>query len=285
MSEMVYLNGAITSLQQAAISIMDYGFLYGYGLFETVRAYHGKVFRLEAHLQRLIASAWLLGIQVDEASLIKAVNIVLQANHLEDARIRITVTAGEGSLIPDLASCIHPNVLVTAVSYKPYAESVYQNGFSIITSSLRCSSRSLLPGIKSTSYLENMLMRREARIKGADEAICLNEKGTLAEGSTSNIFMAYGGTVKTPPLESGILPGITRKLLLDLIKILSISIEEAEIYPGDLRQCEEVFLTNSLIGVMPVTRLDSLLVGTGKPGPITTRLMAEYRNLIERELG
>ncbi len=285
MDEMVYLNGSIVPRQQARISISDYGFLYGYGLFETMRAYGGRVFRLEWHLGRLALSAEFLGISVDRTELEVAVNNTIQANNLRDARIRITVSIGEGGLTPDPASCSRPTVLVVVGEYKPFTEQVYQRGFRTVVSSIRRNSQSPLSRLKSTNYLESMLARQEARRMGVDEAICLNERGLLAEASMSNIFLVVDDTLKTPALESGILPGVTRETILELARESGIKILEDEIAVEELRNSREAFLTSSLIEVMPLVEVDGRPIGDGKPGEVTRKLMDEYRRLVKEELG
>jgi len=283
MDEMVYLNGAIVPRQQARVSVLDYGFLYGYGLFETMRAYGGRVFRLEKHLSRLARSAEFLGISTDSIELKDAVHSTLRANRLQDARVRITVSIGEGGLTPDPATCGRPTVLVMAGEYKPYPEQGYQRGFRAVISSLRRNSQTPLAQLKSTSYLESILARQEARRAGADEAICLNERELLAEASMSNIFLVADGVLKTPAVESGILPGVTRETVLELAGKLGIRTLEREIEAEELWRSEEVFLTGSLIEVMPLVDVDGKPIGDGKPGPVTRRLMDEYRRLVDRE--
>ena len=284
MDGMVYINGSIVPQQQAKVSVTDYGFLYGYGLFETMRAYGGRVFRLERHVNRLAESAEFLGIPIDKLELETAVGNIIQANRLRDARIRITVSIGEGGLAPDPASCTSPTVLVMAGEYKPHPEKVYQRGFRAVVSSLRRNSQSPLSRLKSTSYLESMLARQEARQADADEAICLNERGRLAEASMSNLFLVAGGALKTPGLDSGILPGITRETVLELAAELGIRAVEGGIEVDELLRAGEAFLTSSLLEVMPLVAVDGRPIGDGMPGAITRRLMNEYRRLVEEEL-
>ena len=216
MSEIVYLNGSLMPRSKARISPLDYGFLYGFGLFETMRAYGGKVFRLNSHLSRLSHAAEILGLPIKTPNLKKAVADILHVNKLEDARIRITISPGEGAVVPDPSTCKKPTVLIMAQHYHPYPEEVYQKGFKAIVSSIRRNSQSPLSRLKSTSYLESILAKEEARAAGVDEALCLNEKGLLAEASMSNIFIITHGTLRTPGEENGILPGITRGTILEL---------------------------------------------------------------------
>jgi branched-chain amino acid aminotransferase len=280
MSEIVYLNGALVPRSRAGISVLDYGFLYGFGLFETMRAYGGRIFRLKSHLERLARSAETLGIPIKTSELKGAVADTIRANKLSEARVRLAVSAGEGSTTPDPTTCAQPTVLITASHYQPYPESVYQKGFSAVVSSTRRNSRSPLSRIKSANYLESLLARQEARAAGADEALCLNERGFLAEASMSNIFLIADGTLKTPGVDSGILPGITRRVVLEIASRLNISALEQDIRPEEVFQAQEALLTNSLMEIMPLTGVDGKTIGSGEPGPVTRRLMATYRELV-----
>jgi len=283
--QIVYLNGKLVPLSQASISPLDYGFLYGYGLFETMRAYGGTVFRLDKHLSRLSGSADRLGIPNVATGLKEAVTATLETNRLSDARIRITVSIGEGGISPDTCRCHKPTVLIMAESYKPHPESVYNAGFKAIVSHLTRYSRSPLSDIKSANYLENILAKQEATAAGADEAILLNEKGVLAEASMSNIFLIAGGILMTPSPESGILPGITRETVIGLAGRLGIITIERYVIMAELLQAQEAFLTNSLIEIMPLTGIDGKTIASGKPGLITGRLKAEYKRLVMDETG
>ena len=280
MSDIVYLNGSLIPRSQARISALDYGFLYGFGLFETMRAYEGRVFRLDRHLNRLARSAEVLGLPLPATDLRSAVMATIQANQLGDARVRIAVSIGEGGIVPDPSTCDQPTVLILAGHYQPYPEQVYEKGFKAIVSSIRRNSQSPLSRLKSANYLESMLARQEARAAGVDEALCLNEKGLLAEASMSNVFLVTNGTLRTPGPGSGILPGITREAILELASSLAISTLEDDVRRDELYQAQEAFLTNSLIEVMPLTEIDGKPVGSGRPGPLTRRLAAAYKRLV-----
>jgi branched-chain amino acid aminotransferase group I len=285
MPEIVYLNGSLVPREDARIAVMDYGFLYGYGLFETMRAYEGKVFRLERHLDRLAGSAEILGIAIDKSVLSSAVMDTLHANGLSDARIRLTVSIGEGGAVPDATTCGRPTVLVVAAEYRPFPGEVYEKGFRAVVSSFCRNSRSPISGMKSLSYLESMLARQEARVAGVDEAICLNEQGYLAEASMSNVFVVVGGVLKTPGIASGILPGVTREAVLELAKNLKIPASEHDITLEELLQADEAFVTNSVIEVMPLTEVDDKPIGSGTPGQVTWKLTAAYEEMVWREVG
>ena len=283
MEEIVYLNGAMVPRSEAKVPALDYGFLYGYGLFETMRAYDGTVFRLESHVARLIKSADRLGIAVDTAILKKAVTNTLETNGLRDARVRLTVSIGEGSLVPDLYSCSEPSVLVVAAKYTPYADEVYQRGFRVIVSSIRRNSQSPVPAMKTANYVEGLLARQEAKAAGVDDALFFNDKGQLAEASTSNIFLVSKDILKTPPLQSGILPGITRGVILELALQMGVKALEDDTRLEEMLDADEAFLTNSILEIMPVTNLNGKAIGEGRPGFITRRLVTAYKDLVFKE--
>ncbi|HJM36991.1 MAG: aminotransferase class IV [Dehalococcoidales bacterium] len=280
MNEIIYLNGSLMPANQARISALDYGFLYGLGLFETMRAYDGEVFRLDRHLSRLALSAETLGLSTGTLDLRKAIMATLQANKLSNARIRITISAGEGEMVPDPTSCAEPTVLIVAGYYQPYPEQTYEKGFRAILSSIRRNSQSLLSRIKSANYLESILARQEAKVAGVDEALFLNERGLLAEASMSNVFLITDGILRTPGPESGILPGITRETILELAPKLGIKTFEQDILPDELFQAQEAFLTNSLIEVIPLTHINRKPIASGKSGPITQKLLSAYRETV-----
>ncbi|MBN1188971.1 MAG: aminotransferase class IV [Dehalococcoidales bacterium] len=285
MQELVYFNGRFLSPEEARIAVTDYGFLFGYGLFETLRGYRGKLFRLKEHLDRLGKGAKELEIPVINAELENAVQQTLKLSKLADARVRLTVTMGKGSPVPDPQTCSVPTVLVTVVPFAPPAEEVYQKGYRAVTSAIRRYSGSRLCGLKTACYLENIMARQQARREGADEAILLNEKGEVAEASGSNLFLVSRGILKTPGPQSGILPGITRQAVLELAPGTGITAVEDTLQPEDLSAADEAFLTNSLIEIMPLRTIDGQQIGRDIPGPVTQQLMAAYRRLVEQETG
>ncbi len=282
MEEIVYLNGSLVPLSQARLSPLDHGFLYGYGLFETMRAYSGHIFLLEEHLARLRRAAGSLDLSLDSLpDLGKALHDTLDANHLTNARIRLTLSGGQGEPIPDIAACREPTVLITATDYVPYPDSIYKEGFKVIVSSIRRNTRSPVSGLKSLSYLDNLLARREAKSAGVHEAIMLNEQGFVAEGSTSNIFLVSGNTLFTPGEDCGMLPGVTREVVLALARSAGIETGEKKIALDELAAADEAFCTNSLIEIMPITRIGERAIGPGLPGTVTQSLAAAYRRLVE----
>lgn len=306
MAEIIYLNGHLVPRSKAKLSPFNHGFLYGYGLFETMRAYDGCIFRLDRHLARLYHSAEILGLASNvtasppsviagpgpegsegaaKQSLQTACLQTLNANNLKDARLRLTVTAGEGDMTPDPTTCSGLTVLVTAKNLISLPLEKYELGFKAVLSSVHRNSQSPLSRLKSTCYLDNILARMEAKAAGADEAILLNERGYLGEGSTSNIFLVSKGELITPSLESGVLPGITREAVSEIAQALNIRTEEREVELRELMEADEAFITNSVLEIMPLTWFDAKPLGTGKRGQLTKKLMVAYRKLVNRTLG
>ena len=283
MKEIFYLNGKLLPGEKAKISLLDYGFLFGFGLYETVRAYNGKVFRLDNHLARLRYSGNRLGIVIHTALIREAVNDVIKANGFKQTRLRICVSIGEGTISPNLDSCKQPTIAIIASEYKPPSREKYQNGYKVALSSIRRSSLSPVTYLKSTNTMENMLARRDAKDIGADEAFFLNEKGYLTEAAGSNLFLMKNGVLKTPRYESGILPGVTRVVVFELAAKLGIKVREVNLKLADLLQADEVFITNSLIEIVPVTSFDGKPIADGKPGTLTGKLMKVYKALVKKE--
>lgn len=288
MDEIIYLNGQLERRLEAKLSPFDHGFLYGYGLFETMRAYNGHIFRLDSHLTRLRCSAESIGLthgvlatEEGKLSLKAACTATLEANELTDARIRLTVTAGEGDMTPDPRTCSNPTVLVTARRLDPLPPEKYETGFKATISSLRRNSRSPLSRLKSTCYMENILARMTARASGYDEAIFLNEQGSLAEGSTTNIFLVSNGELITPSSESGVLPGITREAVLEIARTSNIKANERLVNLDELVEAQEAFVTNSVLELMPLVSVEGKPIGTGKPGKLAGDLLAAYRELVD----
>jgi branched-chain amino acid aminotransferase len=284
MTELAYFNGRLVPREEARVSVLDYGFLFGYGLYETVRAYQGGLFRLDAHLERLNESAARLGIALDLPALKQGALDAVKANRYAETRVRITVSIGAGTMTPDLTSCPAPTVVVLAGEYHPFSPEKYERGFKAIISSIRRNSGSPVTYMKSANTMESMLARREAKGAGADEALFLNDRGYLTEASGSNVFLVKEGIITTPRLQSGILPGVTRKALFEAARWSGLIVREAGIRPGALFEADEAFLTNSLIEVMPLTEVDGRAVGGGTVGIVTGQLMAAYRELVFKEL-
>jgi branched-chain amino acid aminotransferase len=283
MSEIFYLNGKLLPSEKAKISLLDYGFLFGFGLYETVRAYNSKVFRLDNHLARLRYSGARLGIFIHTALIRDAVNDVIKANGFKQTRLRISVSIGEGTMSPNLDSCKQPTIAILTSDYKPPSREKYKNGYRVVLSSIRRNSLSPVTYLKSANTMENMLARRDARDAGADEAFFLNEKGYLTEATGSNLFLVKDSVLKTPRYESGILPGVTRVVIFELAAQLGLKVREANLKLADLLQADEVFITNSLIEIVPVTIFNRKPIADGKPGALTDILMKAYRALVKKE--
>jgi len=291
MAEIIYLNGRLIPRSKAKLSPFDHGFLYGYGLFETMRAYQGHIFRLDRHLARLRRSAQSLGlihsilnVVEGKQSLEAACMETLEANKLKDARLRLTVSAGEGDMTPDPSTCSSFTVSITARDLVSLPPEKYESGFKAALSSLRRNSQSPLSRLKSTCYMENILARMAARAAGYDEAILLNEQGYLAEGSTTNIFLMSNEELITPSLESGVLPGITREAVLEIAQAANIKTMERQVELKELIEAEEAFITNSILELMPLTKFEGKPIGTGKPGQLTKELLAAYRKIVDQAL-
>ena len=291
MAEIIYLNGQLVSHFEAKLSPFDHGFLYGYGLFETMRAYNGRIFRLDSHLTRLRCSAESIGLahtilttEEGKQSLKAACLATLEANELKDARIRLTVSAGEGDMTPDISTCSSPTVLISARSLAPLPPEKYGTGFKAAISFLRRNSQSPLSRLKSTCYMENVLARMTARAAGYDEAILLNEQGYLAEGSTTNVFLVSHGELITPCFESGVLPGITRDAVLEIARTSNIKATERWVELNELIEAQEAFVTNSILELMPLVSVEGRLIGPGRPGKLTGDLLFAYRKLVDETL-
>lgn len=280
----MYINGQLVAADQAQISAYDHGFLYGNGLFETMRAYAGKVFRCHDHIKRIIRGAEILGwhysFSVDE--LIQAVYSTLAVNAFTEASIRLTVSRGVGIARPD-APCSRPTIAVYAAPYQAPAAAEYQTGWPAATASIRRNQTSPVCGVKSANYLDNLLARSEVKLKGAKEALLLNTDGLIAEGTIANYFFVINGNLVTPHVESGLLPGITRAVVLELATKIPIVSEVRAVYPEEIRMASEVFITNSLLEIMPVNRLDDAVVGNGHCGPVTQLLINQYKELVHAE--
>ncbi len=287
MEEIVYLNGSLLPRSQARVSVYDYGFLYGYALFETMRAYRGKIFLLERHLERLTKSAGIIGISsgLADVNLPKACKDTLMANNLENARLRLTVSRGEIDSFPGYRVDVMPTVLITARKYVPLPEQTYSSGYRALISSYRRYSPSLLSRIKSANYLLNVMAKIEAETAGLDEALLLNERGLIAEGSISNIFFVTEQSLVTPSLDSGILPGVTRGVVMEIARSLGVGVIEREVGLEELERFSEAFLTNSVMEIIPLVEVRdntgrSLTIGSGRPGKLTRRLMAAYSSMV-----
>lgn len=285
MMPIIYLNGKFTEQADAALDPLDRGVLLGDGLFETIRCEQGQLFYSLAHLARLARGAHILEIpwSLTNEEFLEICHQVLDANGLQTARLRVTLTRGELGNSPEAGSLrTAPTLLIHAVAIdQEKLEEERVKGWALHQVSFPINHRSPLAQIKSTSYLEHLIARREAKRHGADEGILLNAQGNVAEGAMSNLFLLRGNRLLTPPVSDGALPGILR-LKIGLI-CARIGLEQAEetLTMEDLRRAEEVMATNSMIEVMPVVRIGDTVVGPGRPGPMASRLQREHRKDVE----
>lgn len=278
----VYINGKLLEKEDAKISVYDHGFLYGDGVFEGMRSYGGKVFRLDKHLDRLWDSAkaiW-LEIPISRAEMADAVNETLQANNIKDGYIRLVVSRGVGTLGLDPNRCSQPQVIIITDKIELYPEDFYRNGLEIVTAStVRNHPAALNPRIKSLNYLNNILAKIEGLKAGCIEALMLNHKGEVAECTGDNIFLVRDGVLQTPPLDAGILEGITRDAVIELAREAGIEVREMSLTRHDVYIADECFLTGSAAEVIPVVKIDSREIGSGQPGPMTRDLIQRFRKL------
>ena len=284
MPELIWHDGQMFPPQDAQCSCLDRGRLYGDGLFETMRAYSGRVFRLEAHLARLTAGAEQLYLQLPTATeeLQTAIQKTLKESALASAYIRLTVTRGVGGHHSELDAST-PSVTVWVRPLAGYPPQLYERGMSAVLASARRNEYSPLSNLKTVNYLENILARAEARRGDADEALFLNTSGQLAEAAASNLFIVADGCVLTPPIDAGILPGITRACVLELCAAEGIRFTEAPLELHQLREAAEAFLTGSIMEIMPLTSFQGQPIGSGQPGEITRQLQQAYRSLVDGE--
>jgi len=281
----VFINDSFVSLARAKVSVFDRGFLYGDGLFETMRAYSGKVFRLEDHLDRLFHSARGIELSFDytREELKNIIGKIIEINSLSEAYIRLTVSRGVSE--PGLISKSRPSatLVIVARNFKPPSPSEYETGWRAIVVETRQNQSSPLSRLKSLNFLNNILARREAEAKGVDEGILLNTQGEVTEAATSNIFGVNKDAIITPLEESGLLPGITRGVVLELAPNLGLKAYKRRVNLSHLMRAEEAFLTNSLIEIMPLVEIDGRRIGNGKPGSITEKIHRAYRALVRKE--
>lgn len=274
----VFLNNEIIPTAEAGISIFDAGILHGAGLFETMRAYGGRVFRVEDHIARLLNSSAALALPLDRTreQLVDAVKQTLAANELRDARLRLTVTSGK---LHGLGAEETPSatVFVTASPLQPYPDAFYQKGMTAIISNFKLSPTDPTVRHKTIGYLPRLMALQAAHQGGAGEAIWFTTENRLAEGSISNIFLVKDGKLSTPSVNDPLLPGITRKVVIELAAAAGIAVSEGALTINDLLAADEVFITNSVMEVMPVCRIERHGVGNEEPGPITQRLAMQYR--------
>ncbi|MCC9601853.1 branched-chain-amino-acid transaminase [Stieleria sp. JC731] len=285
MSRQIYINGEFFAPEDAKVSVYDHGLLYGDGVFEGMRIYSGKVFRLKEHLVRLDESARAIGLSlpIDLDKLAADTNETVAKNAIEDGYIRLIVTRGSGPLGLDPFKCSNPQLIIIADSITLYPETYYQNGLELVTAStIRNHPAALSPRIKSLNYLNNILAKMEGLKAGCIEALMLNHKGEVAECTGDNIFIIKNGKLNTPPIEAGILEGITRNAVLELAIEAGIPTTELPMTRHDIYIADECFLTGSAAEVIPAVKLDGREIGDGKVGPITQQLNQAFRELVRK---
>ncbi|HEV8255320.1 MAG TPA: aminotransferase class IV [Vicinamibacteria bacterium] len=279
------VNGEISPADQARVSVLDTGFVFGDGVYETLRTYSGRPFLLDRHLARLRASAARLGFEVSRSdeSLAREIDLLLSRAHNPESYIRIIVTRGAGDMSYRFDRVKGPTVAIVVKPFEPLPERYYTEGAPVIISSIRRNHpRALDPAIKSCNLLNSVLSVREAQAAGAVEPILLNDAGDVAEGASSNVFIVKDSAALTPPLSAGILAGVTRALILELCSELGIPAREETLRVADLVGADEVFLTSTIREALPVGTIDGKPVGDGRPGPLTLRILQAVREYARR---
>ena len=283
----IYIDGKFYSEANAKISVFDHGLLYGDGIFEGIRFYNGRVFRLEEHLHRLWDSAHSICLEIPMTmrNMTEAVLETIRQNHLRDGYIRLLVTRGIGNLGLNPTQCKSPSVIIIAATIALYHEDFYKKGLTIVTCATRRSNPAALnPAVKSLNYLNNVMARVEANLAGADEALMLNDAGNVAECTADNVFIVKHGQIFTPPVASGALRGITRSVVFEIAAELGVKVRETDITRHDVFVADECFLTGTAAEIVPVVKADGRSIGNGKPGPVTARIIARFRQ-VTRETG
>jgi branched-chain amino acid aminotransferase len=278
----IYIDGNFHDQADAKISVFDHGLLYGDGVFEGIRFYNDRVFRLQEHIDRLwdSARAIAMDIPMSKSELVAATLETIRQNDLHDGYVRLIVTRGVGSLGLSPDSCRRPSIIIIAATIALYPEELYQKGLTMVTcSTRRTPPAALSPRVKSLNYLSNILGKLEAQNAGAGEGLMLNEQGYVAECTGDNIFIVKKGEISTPSLNSGILAGVTRAVVFELAEKLGIRAVERELIRHDIYTADECFLTGTAAEVIPAVQLDRRLIGNGQPGPITLQLIESFREL------
>lgn len=279
----IWFNGQLVEQADAKLSIYDHGVLYGDGVFEGIRAYGGKIFQCEAHLDRLISSGREIRLEIpySRAELIDAMYACMKANGQSDIYIRLVVTRGDGGLGLNPFKCSKANVFIVADTIELCSPDLYTKGMSVIVSkTIRTSASMLPPKVKSLNYLNNIIAKIEGLDAGVQEVLMCNSQGNLTEGSAENIFIVEGGAIVTPPEEAGILLGITRGVIMHLARNLEISVTERNITTQQLFAADECFLTGTAAEVIPIVRVDDKTIGGGRPGPTSLKLINAFREFV-----
>ncbi len=283
MSLKIFISGQFYDKEDAKISVYDHGLLYGDGVFEGIRSYGGKVFRLEQHLDRLWESAQSIWLQIplSKQQVSDAIHETLKLNQLSDGYVRLVVTRGAGTLGLDPNKTSDPQVIIIADKIALYPEEYYRNGLEIITASTpRTNAAALSPRIKSLNYLNNIMAKLEGLKAGCMEALMLNQKGEVAECTADNVFAVKQRIISTPPKHAGILAGVTRGAIMELAVAAGYEVREEPLTRHDVYVADEFFLTGTAAEVMPVVKVDDRAIGSGKPGPVTCDLKERFYSLV-----
>ncbi|SIN79083.1 branched-chain amino acid aminotransferase [Singulisphaera sp. GP187] len=286
MSLKIYISGKLYDKADAKISVYDHGLLYGDGVFEGIRAYSGRVFRLTKHVERLYESARSihLEIPISQEAMAKAIVDTVAVNGLDDAYVRAVVTRGSGSLGLDPRKTTDPQIIIIADAISLYPAELYEHGLKIITAGTQRNHPSALnPRIKSLNYLNNIMAKIEGTNAGCLEALMLNHKGEVAECTGDNIFIVRRGELLTPGIDAGILEGITRDAVIELARAAGITVVERSMDRHDIYTADECFLTGTAAEVIPVVECDGRSIGLGKPGPVTLDLLRRFHSLVREE--
>jgi len=278
----IFLDGKFVPEADAKVSVFDHGLLYGDGIFEGIRFYNGRVFRLEEHLERLWDSARsiCLEIPLDRAVMTEALLETIRQNGLNEGYIRLIVTRGVGNLGLNPVQCKRPSVIIIATTIALYPKEMYESGLTVVTcATRRTNAAALNPAVKSLNYLNNVMARIEANLAGADEALMLNDAGNVAECTADNVFIIKRGQIFTPPIAAGALRGITRSVVFDIAAELGLKVTETDITRHDVFVADECFLTGTAAELIPVIKADGRMIGNGKPGSITLRMIGRFREL------
>lgn len=281
--QLIYVDGEYYPKSQAKISVFDHGLLYGDGVFEGIRAYKGVVFKLKEHIDRLYnsAKAIMLDIPLTKEEMINAVLETLRKNKMQDAYIRLIVTRGVGDLGLDPRKCLKPTVIVIADHITLYSSEAKEKGIKAMIVWIRRNPVDTASHeIKSLNYLNSVLGKIEANIAGFDEAICLDKNGYVSEGVGENLFIVKNGKLITPPSSTGLLVGITREVIIRLAEKLGYAVVEKNITPTDLFSADEAFFTGTAAEITPIAEVNRRIIGNGRPGPLTRRLMDEFEKLL-----
>ncbi|MCM8766797.1 MAG: branched-chain-amino-acid transaminase [Candidatus Omnitrophica bacterium] len=283
---LIYLNGKFVDEKDAKISVFDHGLLYGDGVFEGLRSYNGKIFKLDEHINRLYksAKAIFLEIPMKFEELKKTIIETVRKNNLKDSYIRVVVTRGVGDLGLDPRKCKKPTIFIVASKIQLYPESFYEMGIDVITVATRRNlNETVNPSIKSLNYLNNILAKIEANNAGATEGLILNQFGYVSECTGENVFIVKENNLITPPISAGVLEGVTRKVVMNIGENIGLKIKEENITRYDIYTSDECFLTGTAAEIVPVVSVDKRIIGDGKPGKITLKIREEFRLLTEIE--